>query len=90
MKLKLVGPQQAAAIICAAWAVVPVCRRPVCVAACSATRTTQAAVPVRAVFAGGRSLCVWPCTCLAIMHSINLVVKIDVKREIVHVRRPGE
>ena len=74
MKLHLVGPRRAIALICAAQAIVPVCRRSVCVAVCLAACTAWAAAPVRAVSVSGRSLCAW-LTCMAC--------------EIVSVRRPG-
>ena len=90
MKSQSVSPREAVALVCAAQAVVPVCRRSVCVATCSATCTAQAAAPVCAVSVGGHSLCAWPCTCSASAHSVSLIVRIVVKREIVSIRRPGE
>ena len=59
-KSQSVGPQRASALICAARAIVPVCRMSVCVAMCSAACTARAAVPVCAASASGRSLYAQP------------------------------
>ena len=80
-KSQLVGPRRASALVCTAWAVVPVCRMSVCVAACSAAHTARAAAPVRAASAGGCSPYVRLCACLANMHSVSLIVGIDCKMQ---------
>ena len=78
-KSQSVGPQRAGALVCAAWAVAPVCRMSVCVATCSAACTARATVPVRAASASGRSLYAQPCACLADTHSISSIDRIDYK-----------
>ena len=70
-KSQSVGPRRASVLVCAAQAVTPVCCMSVCVAACSATRTTRATAPVHAASVGRHSPCAQLCMCSANTHSVT-------------------